>query len=60
MTENEVLQALVAFIKSKTSDMRFLKGGDKKVENDLVPPAVTKDGYRLRIILRNTVMIFHA
>lgn len=40
MTENEVLQALATFIKTKTSDMKFLKGGDKKEEHDLVPPAV--------------------
>lgn len=39
MTENEVLNALVTFIKSVTSDLRFVKGGDKK-ELELVPPAV--------------------
>lgn len=39
MTENEVLNALADFIKSVTSDMKLVKGGDKH-ENDLVPPAI--------------------
>ena len=39
MTENEVLNALVSFIKSKTVDLKFVKGGDKH-QVELVPPAV--------------------
>ncbi|HYE80874.1 MAG TPA: hypothetical protein VEG39_01770 [Clostridia bacterium] len=39
MTENEVLNALVEYIKSVTADLRFVKGGDKQV-TELVPPAV--------------------